>query len=168
LGIIFDLDQTLINSMAAEPFRSARNWSAVYPMIPTLAPYEGVPNLLNELNQMNIPYCIVTSSPSPYCNRIIKHWGWKTHSTVCFHDTKLRKPNPEPILLGIEKLGLTKDKIVSIGDDPRDIIASKRAGVISIGVTWGTQSYQELLLVSPDFLFNTVADLHRFLLERFT
>ena len=38
MGIIFDLDQTLINSLPALELKRQRRWADVYPLIPILRP----------------------------------------------------------------------------------------------------------------------------------
>ena len=167
MAVIFDLDQTLINSQLAEPLRKARNWSAVYPMIPQLRPYDGIPELLQFLHEQNIPVCIVTSSPESYCSRVIRHWGWTIVTPVCYHDTQFKKPHPEPILLGLQRLGVQPAAAVAVGDDPKDIQAAKAAGVFAIGVAWGCQSRVALQATRPDVLCDTVDELRRLLLKRF-
>lgn len=143
MAIIFDLDQTLIDSSSAEQLRNrGGNWGTVYGMIPTLTPYAGIPELLKELEARSIPYGIVTSSPSSYCSRVVRHWGWSVSFMICYHDTQRRKPHPDPINLAIQRLGAPKENIISVGDDARDIEASKKAGVVSLGVLWGAKDTQ--------------------------
>jgi HAD superfamily hydrolase (TIGR01549 family) len=161
MAIIFDLDQTLVNSEAAEPYRRSRNWAQVYSMIPTLAPYPGINELLMTLKANNIPYSIVTSSPHSYCSRIVKFWGWQPDTMICYHDTPRRKPHPDPILLAISRLSIPKDSIIAIGDDPNDIIAAKRAGVLAGAALWGTRNKETLIEAGPDFLFEDVPALTR-------
>ena len=45
-GIIFDLDQTLVDSNVAKPYRSAHNWSIVYSLIPKFILYTVIVSLL--------------------------------------------------------------------------------------------------------------------------
>ncbi|KHF28368.1 HAD family hydrolase [Paenibacillus sp. 3LSP] len=167
MAVIFDLDQTLIDSSAAEPLRRAREWSRVYNMIPQLLPFPGINDMLKLLDQKNIPYSIVTSSPSSYCSRVIHYWKWKVHSTVCYHDTQRRKPHPDPMNLAVTKLGVPKELVVSVGDDARDVEAAKSAGIISVGALWGAENKSELLASSPDFLFDKVDQLVQFLNDRY-
>ncbi|GIO35750.1 hypothetical protein J41TS12_06110 [Paenibacillus antibioticophila] len=168
MAIIFDLDQTLIESHSAETHRRARKWDVVYSMIPNLRPFDGIPELLDKLNTKSIPYGIVTSSPASYCNRIIKHWNWKAHFTVCYHDTQRRKPYPDPINLGVAKLGLPKETVIAIGDDPNDIRSVRSAGVVSAGALWGAKDPQALINSSPDYIFNTTEEMVKFLKGRYS
>lgn len=167
MGVIFDLDQTLIESHTAEQYRKARKWDIVYGMVPKLVPFEGIHELLSELNLNSIPYGIVTSSPTSYCSRIIKHWNWNVHFTVCYHDTARRKPSPDPIDLAVRKLELPKESIISIGDDPNDIIASKSAGITSAGALWGAKDRTALINSNPNYLFETIEEMTEFLRGRY-
>ncbi len=164
-GVIFDLDQTLIESERAKPLRNARRWADVYKLIPELRPYDGITELIFKLNHCRIPVSIVTSSPSLYCHRIIQYWKWKIDVTVCYHDTHYKKPNPEPILLAIQKLNVSNSSVVAIGDDAKDIIAAKKADVLSVAAVWGSSNKKELLDSKPDKVLESVNDLRGFLIE---
>lgn len=167
MAIIFDLDQTMINSLDAEALRKSRNWTEVYKMIPSLIPFNGIDKVLDIISEKDIPYAIVTSSPRPYCMRIMSHWNWKTPSVVCYHDTSRRKPHPDPILLAIEKMNVSSEYVISIGDDPRDIQASKAAGIKSAGALWGISNTTSLIESQPDIIFATVKDLENYIISTY-
>lgn len=167
MGILIDLDQTLIDSQLAEPYRKSREWPTVYKLIPRLKPYSGMSELLKELNSLNVPICIVTSSPQTYCQRVVAHNGWHIQAMVCYHDTKKRKPYPDPILLGLQKLQRSACDVVSIGDAAKDTEAARNAHVCSIGSLWGSLEPDQLIDSKPDILCATVTDLRESLLCRF-
>jgi pyrophosphatase PpaX len=52
-------------------------------------------------------------------------------------DTERHKPDPEPILLALERLGASAADAAYVGDSPFDVGAARAAGVHAIGVTWG-------------------------------
>ena len=58
---------------------------------------------------------------------------------TAYHDTRKQKPSAEPILQGISKLGLLPNEVLSIGDEEKDIIATNKAGAISVLVAWGSR-----------------------------
>lgn len=167
MAVIFDLDQTLIDSAIAEQHRRPGQWHRAYQLIPQLRPYEGIAGLLEELQARHIPTCIVTSSPETYCSRVVNHWGWNFDAMVCYHHTTRRKPFPDPIFLALERLGVEPEQAVSIGDDAKDVTASNRAGVFSIAVLWGCQQRQALLDAQPDLVCETISELRDFLMDRF-
>jgi len=81
---------------------------------------------------------------------------------VAFEDTDRHKPDPEPVLLAIEKLGGTVAEAVYIGDSPFDIGAANAAGVYSVAVGWGGIHPDERLVAEgPDVLVRTPEELLR-------
>ena len=49
MGVIFDLDQTLIDSSIAVEERRKRNWEKVYSLIPNFKVFEGVNDIIQLL-----------------------------------------------------------------------------------------------------------------------
>jgi HAD superfamily hydrolase (TIGR01509 family) len=158
-AVIFDLDLTLIASEAADQHRRKRDWQRVYRMVPDLTPYEGVTELIGWLREHGIRVAIVTSSPRPYCTRIVQHWGWHVDAMVCYHDTTRKKPHPDPILKVLDNLGTLPGDAIAIGDAPGDIVSAKSAGVFAIAALWGIGDHKAILAENPDHVCKTVADL---------
>jgi len=165
-GVLIDLDLTLVDSQSAEPLRKLRRWPAVYETIPGFTRYEGISELLSELSKTGIGVCVVTSSPQSYCKRVLERFTWNDIKTVCYHDTTRRKPHPDPLLLGLQILGIEAQDAISIGDDAKDTVAAKRAGIFSIGALWGTLDREALIASKPDALCETVGELRKLILER--
>ncbi len=164
-GILFDLDQTLIDSRLAESHRSNRVWPQVYRLIPQFTKYEGLAELLELLIERDIPLGIVTSSPKSYCTKVIEHHQIQVNKLVCYHDTQRKKPHPEPILKGIELLGLPADEVWAIGDHVKDIQAAEAAGAHAVAVSWGAADADALKAAGAEHHFETVEQLHEFLDE---
>jgi pyrophosphatase PpaX len=59
--------------------------------------------------------------------------------------TERHKPDPEPVLVALEKLGSTPAEAAFVGDSPYDIGAGKAAGVFAVAVTWGKLHSEERL-----------------------
>jgi pyrophosphatase PpaX len=72
---------------------------------------------------------------------------------VTFEDYRQPKPHPEPLLVALERLNLTADEAIYIGDSESDIIAATAANMRSIHLsdtkhehaTAGIKEFQELL-----------------------
>ena len=60
-------------------------------------------------------------------------------------------------------LNVDKENVIVIGDNPNDVIAAKRAGITSIGVTWGIDNNNDLISSSPDMIFHKVAEFAEFI-----
>jgi pyrophosphatase PpaX len=52
-------------------------------------------------------------------------------------ETERHKPDPEPLLLGAERLGADPAATAYVGDSPFDVRAAKAAGMCAVAVTWG-------------------------------
>lgn len=159
---IFDLDQTIVDSSVAEKYREQREWGTVRTLIPKFKLYDGIDEIFKLLHERGERICVVTSSPESYCKSVLRHFNINVDCTVCYHDTKKHKPNPEPIIKAIELLGETPSNIISVGDAESDIIASKRAGVVSCLANWGrTQSNIDTI---ADYVFDSVKDLKNYII----
>jgi pyrophosphatase PpaX len=79
---------------------------------------------------------------------------------VCGEDTKRHKPDPEPILLALERLGSRAEDAAYVGDSPFDIAAARAAGVYAVAVGWGGMHADERLRAEePDAFVRTPAEL---------
>lgn len=164
MHLILDLDQTLLDSRVAEAHRDRREWATVYSLIPRMVEYEGMSELLAFVRSQGGQIAVVTSSPGVYCSRVIQHFKWGIDAQVGYHDTAQRKPHPAPIRLALEKLGNPDPQTVySLGDMARDIVASRSAGVHSVGCTWGCGNHAELLSARPDIIIHRPQELLSYL-----
>ncbi len=70
---------------------------------------------------------------------------------VAHEDTERHKPDPDPILLAVERLGMRPEQAAYVGDSPFDIGAAKAAGAFAVAVGWGGIHADETLLAEePD------------------
>jgi pyrophosphatase PpaX len=75
-------------------------------------------------------------------------------------ETKKHKPDPEPLLLALERLGAAPDDAVYVGDAPFDVKAAKAAGLYSVGVSWGgIHGRERIEAEEPDALVDTTEEL---------
>jgi HAD superfamily hydrolase (TIGR01549 family) len=154
-----------VNSRVFEEARRLRQWQYISDNISEIVPYKGILRLLTSVHDKGIPISIVTNSPVKYCREIIRNLDMPIDYTVTYWDTKLHKPSPEPILLAIERMNDNQYPTISVGDDCNDIIASNRAGVISIAALWDASCPKELLQSRPTYVAYTIAELHDILIK---
>ncbi|KQT58126.1 MULTISPECIES: HAD family hydrolase [unclassified Aureimonas] len=160
--IIFDFDQTLVDTSTVEHLRAVRNWKGVMAQAATLQVYPGIDELLSALHKAGHILAIVTKSPDMVPRWFIRNRKWPIDIVVGYHDVSRRKPDPEGLLLAIGKAGKTAKETFHVGDRPEDTAAAHAAGTVAIGVTWGLQSPQQLIASRPDHLFDTVEELVAF------
>lgn len=159
MGIIFDLDQTIVNSSIAAAVRNKRAWNQVYELIPKFEVYDGVQEVLDFAIANKISTAIVTTSPSAYCKRVVNHIGMKCEHIVGFYEASPIKPHAAPMLKALELMKLKPGQVISIGDRAIDIESSKNAGIISIGCLWGSEEKELLKKSQPDYLITKPSEL---------
>jgi len=69
------------------------------------------------------------------------------------------KPDPEGVLLALERLGTRADDALFIGDTVHDMRAAKAAGVRRCAVTWGAALREILLAEEPELVCERPSDL---------
>jgi N-acetyl-D-muramate 6-phosphate phosphatase len=69
------------------------------------------------------------------------------------------KPYPDPILLAAQKMGVTPEACLMIGDTTVDIRAGKSAGAQTVSVLCGFGEEDELRRKNPDLVLASTADL---------
>jgi len=81
-----------------------------------------------------------------------------SHSIVTADDVSQSKPDPEGLQKAMVQLVAANYRTIYVGDDPDDIVASRRAGVTCAGALWGSRKREQLKALGPDFLFNDPSD----------
>ncbi|MDI9220026.1 sugar phosphatase [Pantoea sp. EA-12] len=95
----------------------------------------GAKALLATLNELHIPWAIVTSGSIPVAHARHKAAGLPMPEVfITAENIKHGKPNPEPYLLGAERLGLAASECVVVEDAPAGIIAGLEAGSTVVAV----------------------------------
>ena len=75
-------------------------------------------------------------------------------------ETERHKPDPEPLLLGAERLGADPAATAYVGDSPFDVRAAKAAGMFAVAVTWGRIHDRERLEAEqPDAIVDNAEEL---------
>jgi glycerol-1-phosphatase len=97
----------------------------------------GARNLLAQLDQVNVPWAVVTSGTRNLVSGWIDVLKLATPKTlVVAEDVENGKPDPSCYLLGQKRLGLGESKanLIVIEDAPSGIRAGKAAGFLVIGL----------------------------------
>ena len=103
------------------------------------APFAGVEAMLRELEAAGCTWGIVTNKPEYLAIQLIPLLGWQTRCAVLIGGDTLpaRKPDPLPLVVAAERVGVRAGDCVYVGDDERDIIAARAAGMASVVALWG-------------------------------
>jgi pyrophosphatase PpaX len=119
-----------------------------------LRPFPGADEVLAELERRGIPMAIVTSRMKRATLRGLDVCGLARHFDVVItpEDVTRAKPDPEPVLAALDRLGVPASEALFVGDSPHDIAAGRAAGTRTAGVLWGPFPRAALEAAAPDYL----------------
>jgi len=95
--------------------------------------------LLSRFDAAGIKWGIVTNKHTRFTAPLVAALGLtpRASTIVCGDTTAKAKPAPEPQLHAAAEAGVPASACIYLGDDERDIIAAKAAGMPSFAVRWG-------------------------------
>jgi pyrophosphatase PpaX len=133
------------------------------PLHSTLESFEGVFELLAELDRRGHRLGIVTAKRVATVELAFGRFPLLRdlmQVLVGAEHTERHKPDPDPVLEALRRLGASPDEAVYVGDSPFDIRAGKSAGAFSVAVGWGGIHPDERLLAEePDALVHSPAEI---------
>jgi phosphoglycolate phosphatase len=123
--------------------------------------YPGIPELLAELRSRGGVLRVVTSKPTIFSERILRHFELARH----FAGVHGSEPDgthgekTELIAHVLESERILANEAVMIGDRSHDIAGARRNGVPSIGVLWGYGTIEELQEAGADAIVSDPGEL---------
>lgn len=128
--------------------------------------FEGMNDLLLELEAKSIPWGIVTNKPVRFAAPLIEALGLQERcaTLICPDHVTERKPHPEPMFLACNEINAAPEQAIYVGDHVRDIEAGRNAGMYTIAVRYGYIEEPETVdLWQADAIADTVSDLAKLL-----
>lgn len=122
------------------------------------------PNALQTLiriKNIGLKLAIVTNNGRRATSMVIKKFGLKDFFDVIVtrEDSEELKPDEGSIKRAIEILGINAKEAIYVGDGVIDILAAKKAKVISVAVPTGVSSIKNLVEAKPDYIIGSLKDI---------
>ena len=107
-------------------------------------PFEGIPEVLERFREANILQAVVSSKMRKQYGIDMGSRGMDKYmaAAVLAEDTQKHKPDPEPLLICLAKLGVETKDAIYIGDTASDSLAARNAGVDFGLAGWGAFSME--------------------------
>jgi HAD superfamily hydrolase (TIGR01509 family) len=123
----------------------ARHGELVQELLPERRPLPGARELLEELRAAGVPHGVATSGRRPEIDASLEALGVDDETVVVARGDVLRaKPEPDLFLACAERLGVAPDECFVVGDAVWDLLAARRARMLSIGLLSGGYGDDEL------------------------
>lgn len=129
--------------------------------------YEGIPELLTELQTAGCVLAMATSKPEPFARQIAEHFHLADRFTLIGGATMdgTRTAKRDVVRYVLDTLGVEEPSAaVMIGDRRYDIEGAAAEGIASIGVLWGYGSREELAAAGAGQIVGTIPELRALLL----
>ena len=123
--------------------------------------YPGISDLLDELATRNIDTAVTSNKYQSAVTQLISHFFGKTPwAAVLGHQDNVPvKPDPSIVFMALNARPTHKDEVLYVGDSAVDMETARRAGIESVGVTWGFRPRSELVAAGADHLVDTPDDI---------
>ena len=112
-----------------------------------VVPYDGIVKLLTSLKERGIKLAVLSNKP----DREVKSVVSKIFGEGIFDIARgqmegvPRKPDPTAVFEIADKLGVSREEVVYIGDSDVDICTGINADVKTVGVSWGFRKREVLI-----------------------
>ncbi len=125
--------------------------------------YPGIVDAVRVLGREQCTLAVVTSKMTAMAQRALIHVG--LHADIALvigcDATERHKPEPEPVLLALERLGASASDAVFVGDSPYDMAAGRAAGVTPVAALWGAFPRRVLEDAGARYALDEAAELPR-------
>lgn len=126
-----------------------------------VAEYDGVAETLRLLKSRGLKMAIVSTKRGTGIRHGLELMGIEGifDVIVSLDEVKEPKPDPEPVLLALERLNASPEEALMIGDNSHDIEGGQNAGVRTAGVAWSIKGEAYLAGFGPDYMLQHIRDL---------
>ena len=127
-------------------------------------PYDGIIPMLECLKKEGVKTAVVTNKMQEAAVDIVNlFFSGLIDVTVGQVDGVAQKPQPNGIYYALEKLCVSKENAVYVGDSEVDCLTAKNAGIPCIGVSWGFRERSVLEESGADCVIASSAEMFNFI-----
>ncbi len=135
-------------------------------LMPERRPLPGAVELIQFLYASHILFAVATSGRRPEITGSLHVLGIRPETVVVERGDVLRaKPEPDLFLASQQRMGVRPHDCYVVGDAVWDLLAARRAGMLSIGLLSGGYGEDELSKAGAYRVYRDPAELHRSLDE---
>ena len=130
-----------------------------------LKPQPGAQETFDALRAKNILVVLNTGYDENTAVNILEKLRWETgkqiDGLITASDVQNNRPNPDMILLAMQRFGIENaSEVIKVGDSIIDIEEGKNAGCsLSIGISTGAHTYEQLVSANPDHIIHHLQEL---------
>ncbi len=128
--------------------------------------YDGIDHLLHSLRARGVKNAIVSNKLQAGTNELYrKYFAETVDVAIGEHEGCRRKPAPDMVDEAIERLGVSKDECLYVGDSEVDVLTARNSGLKCISVLWGFRDREELEHAGATTFISEPRELLRFFVD---
>jgi phosphonatase-like hydrolase len=133
---------------------------------PEIMPLPHAEDIFEWLNQQGVKVGLNTGFTRRITNAILQRLGWDqdpfVNIVVCSDEVPEGRPKPFMIQKMLENLSITSPQlVVKVGDTEVDVLEGRKAGCgVVVSVTTGAYTREQLKTYNPDFIIDSLLELH--------
>lgn len=135
--LIFDLDNTIVDTSFLDEWRKAGKWGAVLKNIQQTKPHPGFYEIVNCCADLGVRTAILSNSPRNYVEKVLKLHNISVDFVLGYHDVPQPKPSPSGLEMICQHFQFSSEECLFVGDSETDFLAAKEAGISYYNVPWG-------------------------------
>jgi len=117
--------------------------------------YDGIFDILDELDRRDVKYAIVTNKFHKAADKIVREFfGDRFSCVIGDGHGYAKKPAPDAVWAAIEKLGRKKENSLYVGDSEADVKTARNSDIPCLCVTWGLRAKEDLIANNPDYIID--------------
>lgn len=131
-------------------------------------PYRNILKMLKLLKSAKVPLAVLSNKPHALTLRVLEQLKLVSFFRAVrgYIREQDKKPSPKQAIALADEMNRAPNEVLLVGDSVVDIQTARRAGMMSVAVTWGFQKKSELTAEKPDLMIDDPLQLLNFLKKR--
>ena len=127
--------------------------------------YEGINELLLELNKREILVGVNTNKQNEFCEKLLssRFPDVKFYRIIGNRDGIPGKPDPYSSLEIVKDMNFDNEEVLYVGDSDTDILTAKNANLKAIGCLWGFRDKDTLIKAGADYIISKPEEILNYL-----
>ena len=129
-----------------------------------VTPYEGICQILSDLKKEGVKLAVLSNKPDQQTVKVVHEiFGEDVFDYAQGQIENIkRKPEPDGIYCLLEKMNVTKEECLFVGDSEVDVKTGKNAGLKTICVLWGFRDRKTLEAAGAQVMIDRPEELLQF------
>lgn len=130
-------------------------------------PYDGIRELLEGLKAAGLKICVLSNKPHDQTIDVIETLFGKGYFDIILgqREGSPIKPDPHGVFEIMDRLGVTPEEVLYLGDTATDMKTGKSAGAFTVGALWGFRQREELEEAAADAIISHPLELMEYILK---